>query len=185
MKTIVTGFLLIVSLAAHSQKAQRTMDQLPTYQGIIEVPGKDPVQLYGLLKEWTAKAYNSAKDVIQLDDEVNGKLILKGVEHYTVRARNVLVPNNCLHTITLEIKPGKFRYTIEVTEVETGTMNLPIMDHILLQDVPLNAEGRPYTGASMKNALSMKDQHLSWISDFKESLIKSLEDVATQKTDDW
>lgn len=186
MRRLTIILLALIAFNTFSQNVEMSKDELPTYQGVISMAGKDSKQIYGLLKEWVAKNYKSAKDVIQIDDSENGKLVLKGIDKYLVEAAmGVKAENVCYHTITLETKPEKFRFTIEVTEVTTGTMNQPMLHDVLISDPPIKPNGKPYSGGMLKGVLKQKEQHLTHIKSLKTTLITSLTGLATKKKDDW
>ncbi|MCW5910201.1 MAG: DUF4468 domain-containing protein [Cyclobacteriaceae bacterium] len=186
MKRLTSIILIIIVFNTFGQSVEMTKDELPTYQGVITMTGKDAKQIYGLLKEWVAKNYKSAKDVIQVDDPENGKLVLKGIDKYLIEAAmGVKAENACYHTITLETKPEKFRFTIEVTEVTTGTMNQPMLRDVLLSNPPIKPNGKPYSGAMLNGVLKQKEQHLTHINSLKIGLITTLSRLATIKKDDW
>ncbi len=79
------------------------------YHETIAVPGKSKDELYAAAKEWFVYAYKSANNVIQLDDPANGKLIGKGT--FTVPYLGEL--QVVRHTVTIEVKDGKYRYFID------------------------------------------------------------------------
>jgi hypothetical protein len=78
--------------------------------------------LYNKAKLWIVKAFNSAKDVIQLDDQTNGIIIAKG---FFVIKSLLSTPdafneynNNVWYTVTINIKDRKYRYIFNSFEVE-------------------------------------------------------------------
>lgn len=186
MRRLASIILTLIAFNTFGQNVEMTKDELPLYQGVVSVTGKDGKQIYGLLKEWVAKSYKSAKDVIQVDDPENGKLVLKGIDKYFIEAAmGVKVENVCYHTITLETKPDKFRFTIEVTEVTTGTMAQPMLRDVLLSDPPVKPNGKPYSGGMLNGVLKQKEQHLTHINSLKTGLITTLTGLSTTKKDDW
>jgi len=183
---LVTTFLLTSLLVKAQNKVEKTQDDLPLYQGIIEVEGLDKNKLYGQLREWVAVNYKSAKDVIQMDDPRLGKIVLKGLYTYNLETMGTTFPNKVYHMITLEAKDGRFRYTIEITDVTTGTVDQSILQDVLLPETPVKANGKPYTGLILKNVQKQKAQHLERISTFKDNLISSLTKTSESKSDnDW
>ena len=186
MRRLITILLLLIACNTFGQNLEMTKDEFPIYQGVISMTGNESKQIYGLLKEWVAINYKSAKDVIQVDDPENGKLVLKGLDKYLIQASmGVLVENVCSHTIILETKPEKFRFTIEITEVTTGTLNQPILSDVLISDPPKKPNGKLYSSGMVKGVLKQKEQHLTHIKSLKTNLITSLLDLAKTKKDNW
>lgn len=185
MKRLISIVLTLISLNSFSQNIELTKDELPIYQGVVPVIGKDQKEIYGLLKVWVAKNYKSAINVIQVDDPDNGRLIIKGLDNYIIEVLAIKVENVCYHTITFETKPEKFRFSIEITEVTTGTEGQPMLHNVLLSDPPIKPNGKQYSGLMLNGILKQKEQHLTHISSMKNGLIRSLTNISTTKKDDW
>jgi hypothetical protein len=94
------------------------------FQGVVQVEGAGAAELYGRAKLWAAKAFVSAKDVVQLDDPAGGRLILKGThdEAYGLTERV------WFHlTLTVEVKDGRYRWTLDQLEYSPqGKQGWPI-----------------------------------------------------------
>jgi len=73
-------------------------------------------QLYSKAKEWFIRNYNSGKDIIQLDDPANGKIIGRApfsFQSMPATADDLNIYNNTLwYTITINVKDGAYRYVI-------------------------------------------------------------------------
>ena len=80
-----------------------------TYEGVVEVPGVTKEQLYSRALEWVAKAYNSAQDVIQMQDKESGKLVMKGLTKVSIRSYAGGVVR---HTFSIYVKDGRYKYII-------------------------------------------------------------------------
>lgn len=112
--------LLLASPLAHAQKAKEddstpTLPRDPdtkqvTYTGVVEVPGATQAQLYSRAFEWVAKRYNSAKDVVQMQDKESGKIVVKGIT--TGHAAKGHEYGTVTHTFSLYMKDGKYKYDI-------------------------------------------------------------------------
>lgn len=122
-------FLLFIPLLTISQE----------YSEVIQVEGKSTDQLYSSAREWFALTFNSANDVLQMDDPVAGKLIGKGSIHlsesYVAGKGLTAVP------ITLEWYPS---FTIKV-EVREGRYKCDVTD-IIVKDIgtPIGTIEQPY-----------------------------------------
>jgi hypothetical protein len=79
-----------------------------SYQEVVIIDGINSGELYSRAKAWIAETYRSANDVIQLDDKESGRLIVKG----SFRITYYMNPAWVYHTLTLEVKDGRYRYTL-------------------------------------------------------------------------
>ena len=71
MKFLLTTFLLTFYIRAFAQPPNLPIDStthLITYSEVVKVDGNKD-ELYSRAREWFAKTYNSAKNVIQMDDK--------------------------------------------------------------------------------------------------------------------
>jgi len=115
--------LLALPFSAFSQKDPAKYDkdtiaytQLPVdstgaivFKRVYEAPNTPKAELYARAKIWTAIAFRSAKNVIQLDDDQKTSLIIKGVQEGE---------NNLWFTIQFTIKDNKFRVIISQFWIE-------------------------------------------------------------------
>lgn len=84
-----------------------------TYSEVVEVKGQTAQQLYLRAKEWYARVFNSGKAVIDLDDNVNFKLIGKGQTAFVFKNTLGGEPGGEIHySITLMAKDGRYKYII-------------------------------------------------------------------------
>ena len=118
MKTLFT--ILIFSVFFINAQAQKfqipvNQDSLIYYSGVVKLDTSISSKvLYGLAKAWFADTFNSAKSVIESDDELNGVIIGKGYTQITVAANlslSGLIGQNCYFTVKVEVKDNRFRYS--------------------------------------------------------------------------
>lgn len=103
------------------------------FQGVVLVDGVAATDLYSRAKLWAARSFRSAKDVIQLDDPTNGRLVCKGF-HEEPFGWGAGASIKVWFTFTVEVKDGRYRWTIDqVAEGATGP-DYPLEKY-------LNAEG--------------------------------------------
>lgn len=103
-----------------------TATGLVTYTGIVEVDSVSSSQLYTRAKYWIASAFNSAPDVIKLDDKESGKFIVKGLIEVPVKfygASNIMTTR---FTLKLDVKDGKYRYHFTDFMVEGAGFKTPV-----------------------------------------------------------
>ncbi|ELR69203.1 hypothetical protein C900_05399 [Fulvivirga imtechensis AK7] len=107
MKATFT-LLFIFPFILSAQPSLNTESGLYTYQEVVEAPGSAH-ELYSKAREWFVNSYRDANAVLQLEDPDQSKLIGKGVINvvHTMEGRDVF------HTVTIEAKEGRYRYTID------------------------------------------------------------------------
>lgn len=113
MRITIVGILLLLATAVVAKdKAPRPPKDDETgkytYQGVAKVEGVDADVLYSRAKAWIATAYTSANDVIQLDDQEAGRIIVKGNFPFTALGNEFWID----HTLTVEIRDSRYRYTL-------------------------------------------------------------------------
>ena len=87
-------------------------DQL-YYEGVVDVaPTSKQLDLYKTGRTWFVDTYVDAKEVLQLDDKAEGKMMGKGLYRYSflngINISQVLMR----FTLALDVKDGKYRYRI-------------------------------------------------------------------------
>ena len=86
------------------------------YSKVIEVDSVSKTELYNMANEWFAKTYNSANDVIQLNDKELCKIIGKGrIQSYYKSLGTVHKTGYLSYTFSFEAKDGRYRY--EISEI--------------------------------------------------------------------
>lgn len=101
-------FLLFIPLLTISQE----------YSEVVQVEGKSTDQLYSSAREWFALTFNSANDVLQMDDPVAGKLIGKGVRQVDYTGVELPTYMNMYFTLMVELKDGRYKQTITVNDIQ-------------------------------------------------------------------
>jgi hypothetical protein len=109
---------LLVTFSAVAQKAeQSTVTEFPVkegklyYEGVVDVPATSKqADLYRTGRTWFVDTYVDAKEVLQLDDKADGKMMGKGRYKYSflngINISQVLMR----FTLALDVKDGKYRY---------------------------------------------------------------------------
>ena len=93
-----------------------------TYEDVVTIDGKNSDELYVAIKKWIALNYNSANNVIQLDDKENHTLIVKGNFQTSLFGKKGWYS----HTINIVTRDNRFKYIITVSSyysVGSGDMN--------------------------------------------------------------
>lgn len=108
MKKIMISVLSILLLSSCAGYTYLT-EQKGTYEKIDET-NLTKAEAYNKVKEWLATNFNSANDVLQLQDEENGKLIGQAIGSYyydILRTQKT----NFRYTLTIQVKDNKIKYT--------------------------------------------------------------------------
>lgn len=114
--------LLLVFSAFTSVCAQKSVElvEVPVnsegriyYEGVVKVDSTmKQTDLYRKGREWFVNTYVDAKEVLQLDDKADGKLMGKGVYKYSffngLNSSDVTMG----FTLNLDVKDGRYRYRI-------------------------------------------------------------------------
>lgn len=79
-----------------------------SYSEVLKVDGKSAEQLYKNAKYWIVLNFKSAKDVIQLEDKENNKIICKGNFETGWMGKSGHVNN----TMILEFKDNRYKITV-------------------------------------------------------------------------
>jgi hypothetical protein len=113
-------FLLMTPLSMFAQKNKDqeltvpidSSTNLVTYQGVVKVDGVSKDDLYTRSREWFAKTFVSAQDVLQMDDRQSGKIIGKGSSYGFYTVLMTPVTYYLKYTVSVTVKDGRYRYEI-------------------------------------------------------------------------
>jgi hypothetical protein len=111
---------LFCSFAALAQKpVESTTTEFPTkdgqlyYEGVVDVvPTAKQADLYRAGRTWFVDTYVGTKEVLQLDDKADGKMIGKGGYQYSFVIGITISQIFMRFTLALDVKDGKYRYRI-------------------------------------------------------------------------
>lgn len=118
MKKIECALILcLVSITCFSQEINITSNDYPKYQGVISLEGKSSYDIYKNIKLWIADNFKSANDVIQMDDNESGIIVVKGIIPISLKTMVGAYTYSMYTSFKFEIKDGKFRYTAEVASI--------------------------------------------------------------------
>lgn len=107
-QTIVFFLAMLLPVCAAGQELEldTTTNKL-MYRRVVEVDSATAVQLYELARQWMARAYKSADNVLQYENKEEGKLIGRGVWPVAFSTNNERME----HVIIIECREGRVRYT--------------------------------------------------------------------------
>lgn len=131
MKYLILIFtFLTMTLTSFKSYSQKFEYEEKAITGIYEAEGKTKLEIFSSINKWIALNYNSAKNVVQLNDKESGTIIVKGInkalyknvikEMYPkkkyIQEYNTVKFN---HTIEINIKDNKYRIIYHLTDIIT------------------------------------------------------------------
>lgn len=117
-----------------------------SYKAVVQVPGASSAELYKRAKQWFAAAPSTTKMPLQTDDATAGRLVGQTGElvMQSFLGANVQVP--LWRTITIEVKPGRFRYQVTDFAFDSGKglgAVTPIENYLKPNALTFDANGYP------------------------------------------
>lgn len=148
MRKIILLILFITTIT----NAQEYKLEDKTITGIFEIKEKTKAEIFASINKWVSINYNSAKNVVQMNDLESGTIIIKGINE-TIYKNSIkeLYPNNKFvqeytktkfnHLIEINIKDNKFRIIYKITDIasEDGGYNTLTFNCISFSEVNENA----------------------------------------------
>jgi len=106
MKYVITILLIILPFFSFA---------IGPKEKIVELEGVSKDEIYKRALLFITKEFKSAKDVIQLQDKEEGRIIGKGALLYNAAPFNpgLNYSGHFFFTVTIECKDGKYRYVID------------------------------------------------------------------------
>lgn len=98
--------LLLATLLSVSAFAQEKL----TFSEVIPTENLSKMDIYAALRGWVATSYNSAQDVIQMDDKDTGIIICSALFEYSYGKLQYKAYEGVIkYTLKLQIKDGRFK----------------------------------------------------------------------------
>jgi hypothetical protein len=114
--------LLALPLFSYSQK-----DSIVTYTDVVKVDNVSKDELYMRARAWLADAFNSSKEVLQVQDKETGELIGKGTMETSIPWKNFLYKGNfpviSRFKFSIWVKENKYKY--EITDIDNEEIKTP------------------------------------------------------------
>lgn len=109
MKKFVTLILVLITINA------KLFGQEPlSYSEVVQVNDVLKNELFNRAKLWFATTYNSANDVLQIENKEEGELIGKAILKYepNILSGSEQLKGNIRYTIKIYVKDGRYKYEI-------------------------------------------------------------------------
>lgn len=127
MTTIKNAILMLTLICCYQVSAQEYTLEQKTVIGVFSTPENDKGEIFSSINKWISLNYNSAQNVIQLNDKEAGNIIVKGINEAVYRnSMKEFYPKNkhiteyskvkFNHTIEINIKNNKFRVIYTLTD---------------------------------------------------------------------
>ena len=133
------------------------------YQKVFELnKGLTKDQIYDAVKRYVIKSYGDANSVIQVDDKVNGKIIVKGLfKRGTCGCGDIVffgsgMEYQATHILQVDIKDDRVRVALSITKIQQksgGTQYSPFkyIDFDATDFYPFTTECKVYSCNHMMN----------------------------------
>lgn len=115
-------------------KAQEYKLEDKTVTSVFEVKEKTKAEIYASINKWISINYNSAKNVVQMNDLESGTIIIKGINKVIYKnTMKALYPNNNYiqeyattnfnHLVEINIKDNKYRIIYKIIDIADVTVS--------------------------------------------------------------
>jgi hypothetical protein len=154
--TILFSIIVLTSLNTFSQNKKFPIDSRTgkiTYAEVVNVDSVSSKVLYLRAKEWFVHSFNSAQNVIQLDDKESGKIIGKGLFNVRTVTLGDHDAGNVKFTIEIQVKDGRYKFIITDVWHEAGATKI-----VTPGDLTLEKTGGGLFTMGMPNWTGIKDQ---------------------------
>jgi hypothetical protein len=211
---LILGIIIMVMTSSISFGQDYELEE-KTVIGIFEIEGKNKSELFSSINKWISINYNSAQNVIQMNDKEAGTIIIKGINEVvykntmkSIYPKNKYIPEYSTtkfnHLIEINIKDNRYRVVYKITDISDKDLGV---NNILLKCINFNGENEQaileyskiFDENLKKGAIGKKkrEQFMSSIKLMFEELnnnilidikstIKSIEkSVESKKKDDW
>lgn len=178
---------LLLLLSFLNTYSQEETDKL-SYSEVMTVEGISKQELYNRGKLWFAKAFNSANNVIQLDDKESGEIVGKALFIYkpSMLSASEQTKGPVRYTVSLSFKDGRYKY--EVTDFNHdpagnsyGSISVGVItkDDQYPEEKAKNKKLKDKVWQDIKKQI--ENEILPLIANLKESMSKTAE----TKKNDW
>ena len=142
----LTVIILMFTLATYHCNGQEYELTEKSATGIFEINEKSKSELFTLITKWVTINYNSAKNVIQMNDKESGTIIIKGINEVVYKnTSKVIYPNNKYiqdhlttkfnHLIQIDIKDNRYRISYRIIDIASEDLGF---NSITLKCISLN-----------------------------------------------
>lgn len=184
--SIIAFTILTISAWGQKEAPKLPIDSITgkiTYTEVVKIDSMNKQELYSKAREWVAKKCNDSKDVIQMDDKENGKIIIKALFTVYIKSLGYNLDYGQIHyTFSIFLKDGRYKYEIN-DFYHTGNENT-VRDYGVCEEM-IHTKNKAF-GISLQkvynNILFQTDNQMKGlISDFKLAMADISKDAKTKK----
>lgn len=176
--SIIASALMLGGLNVRAQQPATRIPvdpetKLITYKEVVTVAGT-PAELFNRAIEWINKQYKNPVDATKVRDQASGVIeIIHRIELTRIEKGAQLVAGRVDYEMKLEMKDGRFRYTISNFNMKDASRQ-PLERYMNKQD---------------KSYIPAWDDYLKQVDDFTlkmiESMKRGMQAPAVKKPDTW
>ena len=169
----------------YSQKLKLDDNGQVVIDTVLIVDNQSKDELYSAAREWVASNFNSATDVLKMDDRTSGKLIAKGFADITYKTLYTQKAK-CFFTIKIYCKEN--RYRVIWTDFENQYYDNQFAPDKFSSDYLLQNPYKDDGITPQETRASMKEGILKMVFNNNESLRKAMESKTNSDdgtNDDW
>ena len=126
---LIFGFIFVLMTSLNCYAQEYSLEE-KTIKGVFDTEGKSRTEIFASINKWIALNYNSAQNVVQLNDKESGNIIVKGINEAVYKnVMKELYPKNKFmqefstikfnHTVEINIKDNKYRIIYTLTDIIT------------------------------------------------------------------
>lgn len=117
MKTLFTTLLVLIAFGSFAQEqapADLPVDESGkiNFTEVVQVDGTDKAELYTRARAWFATTFNSANNVLEMDDKEAGVLIGNAYRDITIMSLGIPVRVKFWYNVKVYQKDGRYKYDI-------------------------------------------------------------------------
>lgn len=164
---------------------------LPQYKIVREVSGGTKNDLYSRYKIWVSKTFNSAPDVIKLDDPTNGAVHIKGLAkiYHDIKSMGQMYGDDwyCHFTMEAYFKEGRYKIEIKDFNYKNGNNQSISFDntHHRWTQVGYDQVGKNIKRNHVEAGFRMEQRFDSYIRALLLSIETAMNSPIETKKDDW
>lgn len=157
------------------------------YSEVVQVEGMTKTELYNAARLWYADYFQDSKEVLELDDREGGVLIGTGWGDLYYRSNIGLSKQKLWKTIKIQVKDGRYKYTIQNIEFESypgqyTSVQKNALDNSPVAQYPKVKKPKSKIGLSQK---SMKEATLKSLQGTCDRLKEGIKKHLEGDDDDW
>lgn len=165
---------------------KRNDDDRIEYSEVVQLEGATKDQLYNAARLWYANYFRDSKEVLELDDREGGILVGTGWGDIYANIGITTVKNKFWRTVKIQVKEGRYKYTIGSLDLETYADQYSDSVKFSLEDSPISTYPEKMKGKAQMRKVQkqFKEEIIADLQGMCNS-IKSALNQSSKADDDW